>query len=226
MEKAKNKHSMRYVAEEIAKRLESQLPVMRRDLRMLRAISKGLMPLTIHNISLCVEERVYMFIEPTLRLYKSALPKQKKKFGIFKVERTDDEKKIEERITFLEDLLRREHTLYNTQLDEAKEDIKREKKALKEEQEAAAKDGRTLAERPIATLQERIEYFRHVEIDMYEFVFPLVALEGRGIIHPDEQFYEEIDNIRKIAIAIYEEFIPKREQALANAKEILASSTD
>ena len=218
--------NMRYVAENLKKRLEQELPVMRRDLESLKQLPQGITPLSVHNISLCVSERVYLFIEPVLRIYKAVLPKQKRKFGIFKVERTEDEKQIEKRIAFLEDLQRKECLFYNQQLEEAKADIKREKKEFKAAQEAAAKEGKEPPTANIPSLQERIEHFRHIEIDMYEFIFPLVALEGRGAIEVDERYNDEINKMREIAIAIYEEFIPKREKALETAIMVLNSQNE
>lgn len=218
--------NMRYVAKELKERLEKELPIMRRDLESLKALQQGIYPFAVHNISICVYERVYLFIEPTLRLYKAVLPKQRRKFGIIKVDRTEDEKQMEKRIAFLEDILRTEHALYNEQLERAKEDIKREKKEYKEAQAAAAKEGRTLQPLNIPSLQERIEFFKHVEIDMYDFIYPLIALAGRGAIEPNEIYTDEINNMRMIAIRILEEFIPKREAALEAAIKVLNSQTE
>ena len=218
--------NMRYVAEKLKERLEKELPVMRRDLESLTQIQQGLLPLAVHNISLCVNERIYLFIEPVLRTYKEALPKQKRKFGIIPLERTEDEKQMLKRIAFLEDLVRKEHILYNQQLAQAKKDIKDEKKKYKADKEAAAKEGKTIPPMNIPSLQERIEFFKHIEIDMYDFIFPLIVLEGRGVLEPNERYYDEINHIREIAISILEEFIPKREKALETAIQVLNSQNE
>lgn len=218
--------NMRYVAEKLKERLEKELPVMRRDLESLKALSNGLLPLAVHNISLCVNERIYLFIEPVLRTYQETLPKQKYKFGIIPLERTEDEKQMLKRIAFLEDLVRKEHILYNQQLAQAKKDIKDEKKKYKADQEAAAKEGKTIHPMNIPSLQERIEFFKHIEIDMYDFIFPLIALEGRGVLEPNERYYEEINHMREIAISILEEFIPKREKTLETAIQVLNSQNE
>lgn len=227
MENNKPELNMRYTASELKKRLEKEIPAMKQDLESLKKMPQGFTPLTAHNISVCVSERVYLYLEPTLRLYKAALPKQKSKFfGLIKEERTEDEKQMEKRIDFIEDLISREHALYNEQLEDAKADIKAEKKAFKEEQAAAAKEGRTLEERKITPLSERIEHFRHVDVDVYEFIFPLVALANRGVIELDDRFVDECNHMRELAIKIYEEFIPKREKALETCNQILASATE
>lgn len=122
---------------------------------------------------------------------------------------TPNKKEIEKRIIFLEELVRRERTLYNEQLEEAKEDIKREKK--------------THSAGVIAPLKERIDYFRHVEIDMYEFLYPYMILVNRGEIEQDERQIDELRTMRKIAQDILQEFIPKREAALNTCNEILNS---
>jgi len=227
MENNKAELNMRYTASELKKRLENEIPVMKADLVLLTKVAPGFSPMVVHNISLCVPERVYLFLEPTLRLYKAALPNRKSKFfGLIKQERTEDEKQMEKRIDFIEDLISREHALYNEQLEDAKADIKAEKKAFKDEQAAAAKEGRTLAERKITPLSERIEHFRHVEVDVYEFIFPLVSLANRGVIELDDSFVDEYSRMRELAIKIYEEFIPKREKALETCNQILASATE
>ena len=206
---------MRYVALNVKKRLEEQLPVMRHDLDVLKRLQHGLYPIAVHNISLCVEERVYLFIEPVLRMYQAVLPKQKRKMGVFKIERTEDEKQMEKRIVFLDDLLRKEHALYNEQLMQAKADIKREKKEATDEKKA-----------DIPSLQERIEFFRHVDIDMYDFILPLMALEGQGKLETNQQYRDLLNQIREIAIRILEEFIPKREKALETAIQVLNAQTE
>ncbi len=178
----------------------------------------GILPMVVHNISLCVSERVYLFIEPTLLLYKAVLPKRK--LGLFKKSLSDNEKEIEKRISFMDDLLRQELALYNKQLEEAKADIKREKK----EPRRAEKNGNTA--QPIPTLTERIVNFRHVEIDMYEFLYPYMVLVGRGEIEQNEQQIEVLQKMRDIATAILAEFIPKREQALNTCNTILQSDVE
>ena len=78
----------------------------------------------------------------------------------------------------------------------------------------------------ITPLSERIEHFRHVEVDVYEFIFPLVALANRGVIELDDRFVDECNHMRELAIKIYEEFIPKRGKALETCNQILASATE
>lgn len=226
MEKTKSEKqemNMRYTAEQLKQRLEKELPIMRQNFRSLQESGNETffnLPMTVHNISLCVSERAYLFIEPTLRLYKAALPKQKRKWGVLRMERTANEKEIEKRIAFMEKLLKSEFALYNEQLEEAKEDIKREKKAQKE----AEKTGR--GSQSVPSLAERIAYFRHVEVDMYEFLYPYMVLVSRGEIVQNEQQVKELRIMHELATDIYKEFIPKREQTLETCNAILASDVD
>lgn len=221
MESPKNEMNMRYTAEQLKNRLEKELPVMRQNYNSLQNIEGfGILPMVVHNISLCVSERVYLFIEPTLLLYKAILPKRNL-LGLFKKSLSDNEKEIEKRISFMDDLLRQELALYNEQLEEAKADIKREKK----EQRKAEKLGNT-AVHSIPTLAERIVNFRHIEIDMYEFLYPYMALVGRGKIEQNEQQIEALQRMRDIAMTILAEFIPKREQALNTCNTILQSDVE
>lgn len=226
MEKAKSEKremNMRYTAEQLKQRLEKELPIMRQNFRSLQECGNETffnLPMTVHNISLCVSERGHLFIAPTLRLYKAALPKQKRKWGILRTERTTNEKEIEKRIAFMEKLLKSEFALYNEQLEEAKEDIKREKKAQKE----AEKTGR--GSQSVPSLAERIAYFRHVEVDMYEFLYPYMVLVSRGEIVQNEQQVKELRIMHELATDIYKEFIPKREQTLETCNAILASDVD
>lgn len=226
MEKAKSEKqemNMRYTAEQLKQRLEKELPIMRQNFLSLQECGNETffnLPITVHNISLCVSERGHLFIAPTLRLYKAALPKQKRKWGILRTERTANEKEIEKRIAFMEELLKSDFALYNEQLEEAKEDIKREKKAEKE----AEKTGR--GSQSVPSLAERIAYFRHVEVDMYEFLYPYMVLVSRGEIAQNEQQVEELRIMHELATDIYKEFIPKREQALKTCNAILASNVD
>ena len=220
MESPKNEMNMRYTAEQLKKRLEKELPIMRQNYNSLLNIEGfGILPMVVHNISLCVSERVYLFIEPTLLLYKAVLPKRNL-IGLLKRSLSGNEKEIEKRISFMDDLLRKELALYNEQLGEAKADIKREKK----EQRKAEKTGNTA--QPIPTLTERIVNFRHVEIDMYEFLYPYMVLVGRGEIEQNEQQIEILQKIRDIATTILAEFIPKREQALNTCNTILQSDVE
>ncbi len=129
---------------------------------------------------------------------------------------SDNEKEIRKRIIFLDDLLRKEQELYNAQLDEAKSDIKREKAEQKEKASSQA----------VPTLAERAANFRHVEIDIYEFLYPYMALVGRGELTPNEQQTEELWEMHAIARNILEEFIPKREQALETCNTILQSDVE
>ena len=226
MEIAKSKQqelNMRYTAEQLKQRLEKELPIMRQNFRSLQVCGNESffnLPMTVHNISLCVSERAYLFIEPTLRLYKAVLPKQKRKCGLLRTKRTANEKEIEKRIAFMEELLKSEFALRNEQLEEAKEDIEHEKKAQKEAEEA----GR--GSQSIPPLAERIESFRHVEIDMYEFLYPYMVLVSRGEIVQSKQQVEELCQMHKVAIDIYKEFIPKREHALETCNAILASDVN
>lgn len=226
MEKAKSEKremNMRYTAEQLKQRLEKELPIMRQNFRSLQECGNETffnLPMTVHNISLCVSERGHLFIAPTLRLYKAALPKQKRKWGILRTERTTNEKEIEKRIAFMEELLKSELALYNEQLEEAKEDIKREKKAQKAQEEAGH------GSQSIPPLAERIESFRHVEIDMYEFLYPYMVLVSRGEIVQNEQQVEELRKMHTLAIDIYKEFIPKREHTLETCNAILASDVN
>ncbi len=220
MESPKNEMNMRYTAEQLKNRLEKELPIMRQNYNSLQNIEGfGILPMVVHNISLCVSERVYLFIEPTLLLYKAVLPKRNL-LGLLKRSLSDNEKEIEKRISFMDDLLCKELALYNEQLEEAKADIKREKK----EQRKAEKSGNTA--QPIPTLTERIVNFRHVEIDMYEFLYPYMVLVGRGEIEQNEQQIEVLQKMRDIATAILAEFIPKREQALNTCNTILQSDVE
>ena len=226
MEKAKSEKremNMRYTAEQLKQRLEKELPIMRQNFRSLQECGNETffnLPMTVHNISLCVSERGHLFIAPTLRLYKAALPKQKRKWGILRTERTTNEKEIEKRIAFMEELLKSELALYNEQLEEAKEDIKREKKAQKAQEEAGH------GSQSIPPLAERIESFRHVEIDIYEFLYPYMVLVSRGEIVQNEQQVEELRKMHTLAIDIYKEFIPKREHTLETCNAILASDVN
>lgn len=210
MENKTQELGMQYTAAHLKERLQKELPVMRENAVSILNSSNdyiGNLPMIVHNLSICVSERAYLFIEPTLRLYRALLPKQK--WCIRKVVQTPNKKEIEKRIIFLEELVRRERTLYNEQLEEAKEDIKREKK--------------THSAGVIAPLKERIDYFRHVEIDMYEFLYPYMILVNRGEIEQDERQIDELRTMRKIAQDILQEFIPKREAALNTCNEILNS---
>lgn len=226
MEKTKSKKqemNMRYTAEQLKQRLEKELPIMRQNFRSLQECGNDTffnLPMTVHNISLCVSERGHLFIAPTLRLYKAALPKQKRKWGVLRMERTANEKEIEKRIAFMEELMKSEFALYNEQLEEAKADIKREKKAQKEAEEAGH------GSQYVPSLAERREYFRHVEVDMYEFLYPYMVLVSRGEIVQNEQQVEELRIMHELAIDIYREFIPKREQTLKTCNAILASNVD
>lgn len=220
MESPKNEMNMRYTAEQLKNRLEKELPIMRQNYNSLQNIEGfSILPMVVHNISLCVSERVYLFIEPTLLLYKAVLPKRNL-LGLLKRSLSGNEKEIEKRISFMDDLLRKELALYNEQLEEAKADIKREKK----EQRKAEKTGNTA--QPIPTLTERIVNFRHVEIDMYEFLYPYMVLVGRGEIEQNEQQIEVLQKMRDIATAILAEFIPKREQTLNTCNTILQSDVE
>lgn len=220
MESPKNEMNMRYTAEHLKNRLEKELPIMRQNYNSLQNIEGfGILPMVVHNISLCVSERVYLFIEPTLLLYKAVLPKRNL-LGLLKGSLSDNEKEIKKRISFMDDLLRQELALYNEQLEEAKADIKREKK----EQRKAEKTGNTV--QSIPTLAERIVNFRHIEIDMYEFLYPYMALVGRGEIEQNEQHIEALQKMRDIAKTILAEFIPKREQALNTCNTILQSDVE
>lgn len=220
MESPKNEMNMRYTAEQLKNRLEKELPIMRQNYNSLQNIEGfSILPMVVHNISLCVSERVYLFIEPTLLLYKALLPKRNL-LGLLKRSLSGNEKEIEKRISFMDDLLRKELALYNEQLEEAKADIKREKK----EQRKAEKTGNTA--QPIPTLTERIVNFRHVEIDMYEFLYPYMVLVGSGEIEQNEQQIEVLQKMRDIATAILAEFIPKREQALNTCNTILQSDVE
>ena len=212
--------NMRYTAEQLKARLHDELPIMRTNYYSLSNSKDETffnLPMTVHNISLCVSERAYLFIEPTLRLFKAILPKQKSKFWLSRVKRTDNEMEIEKRISFMEELLKSENALYNEQLEEAKEDIKREKKAQKEAGHGS---------QSIPSLAERMESFRHVEIDMYEFLYPYMVLVSRGEIVQNEQQVEELRIMHELATDIYKEFIPKREQTLETCNAILASDVD
>ena len=220
MESPKNEMNMRDTAEQLKNRLEKELPIMRQNYNSLQNIEGfSILPMVVHNISLCVSERVYLFIEPTLLLYKAVLPKRNL-LGLLKRSLSGNEKEIEKRISFMDDLLRKELALYNEQLEEAKADIKREKK----EQRKAEKTGNTA--QPIPTLTERIVNFRHVEIDMYEFLYPYMVLVGRGEIEQNEQQIEVLQKMRDIATAILAEFIPKREQTLNTCNTILQSDVE
>ena len=220
MESPKNEMNMRYTAEQLKNRLEKELPIMRQNYNSLQNIEGfSILPMVVHNISLCVSERVYLFIEPTLLLYKAVLPKRNL-LGLLKRSLSGNEKEIEKRISFMDDLLRKELALYNEQLEEAKADIKREKK----EQRKAEKTGNTA--QLIPTLTERIVNFRHVEIDMYEFLYPYMVLVGRGEIEQNEQQIEVLQKMRDIATAILDEFIPKREQTLNTCNTILQSDVE
>ncbi len=220
MESPKNEMNMRYTAEQLKNRLENELPIMRQNYNSLQNIEGfGILPMVVHNISLCVSERVYLFIEPTLFLYKAVLPKRNL-LGLLKGSLSDNEREIKKRISFMDDLLRKELALYNEQLEEAKADIKREKK----EQRKAEKTGNTV--QSIPTLAERIVNFRHIEIDMYEFLYPYMVLVGRGEIEQNEQQIEVLQKMRDIATAILAEFIPKREQALNTCNTILQSDVE
>jgi hypothetical protein len=210
-ESKKQEMDMRYTAEQLKARLVKELPIMRQNHTSLVKHTEGILfslPMIIHNISLCVSERVYLFIEPTLRLYKTLLPKHR--LGVFK-KLSNNEKEIEKRITFLEDLVNKEHALYNEQLDEAKADIKREKKNAKDDAQ------------PIIPLSERIESFRHIEIDMYEFLYPYMVLVTRGEIEQTEQQLDELHKMQQIALSILTEFIPKREKTLVTCNTVLSS---
>lgn len=226
MEKAKSEKqemNMRYTAEQLKARLYDELPIMRTNYYTLLNSKEETffsLPMTVHNISLCVSERAYLFIEPTLRLFKAILPKQKRKLGLLRVGAYCQRKEIEKRIAFMEELLKSENSLYNEQLEEAKEDIKREKKAQKEAEEAGH------GSQSIPPLAERIESFRHVEIDMYEFLYPYMVLVSRGEIVQSEQQVEELRKMHKLAIDIYKEFIPKREHTLETCNAILASDVN
>ncbi len=226
MEIAKSKPqelNMRYTAEQLKERLQKELPIMRQNYHSLLNTQTETffnLPMTVHNISLCVSERAYLFIKPTLRLYKAALPRQKRKLGLLRVKRTANEKEIEKRIAFMEELLKNEFALYNEQLEEAKEDIKREKKAQKEAEEAGC------GCQSVPPLAERVDSFRHVEIDMYEFLYPYMVLVSRGEIVQNEQQVEELRKMHTLAIDIYKEFIPKRENALETCNAILASDVN
>lgn len=226
MEKAKSEKqemNMRYTAEQLKQRLEKELPIMRQNFRSLQERGDETffnLPITVHNISLCVSERGHLFIAPTLRLYKASLPKQKRKWGILRMERTANEKEIEKRIAFMENLLKSEFALYNEQLEEAKEDIKHEKEAQKEA-EKAGHDSQF-----VPSLSKRIEYFRHVEVDMYEFLYPYMVLVSRGEIVQSEEQIKELRLMHELTIDIYKEFIPKREHALETCNAILASNVD
>ncbi len=214
MEKVKDEMNMRYTAAQLKKRLESELPIMRQNYRSLQNTQDlGIVPMIVHNLSLCVSERGYLFIEPTLRLYKAMLPKRK--LRLFTT-LSDNEKEIRKRIIFLDDLLRKEHELYNAQLDEAKADIKREKAEQKEKAPSQA----------VPTLAERAANFRHVEIDIYEFLYPYMVLVGRGELTPNKQQTEELQKMHAIARDILGEFIPKREQALETCNTILQSDVE
>ena len=215
--------NIRYTAEQLKARLHDELPIMRTNYYSLSNSKDETffsLPITVHNISLCVSERAYLFIEPTLRLFKAILPKQKRKFWLSRVKRTDNEREIEKRIAFMEELLKSENALYKEQLEEAKEDIKREKKAQKAQEEAGH------GSQSIPPLAERIESFRHVEIDMYEFLYPYMVLVSRGEIVQNEQQVEELRKMHTLAIDIYKEFIPKREHTLETCNAILASDVN
>lgn len=212
MEKTQGKKQgmdMRYTAEQLKARLEKELPIMRQNNHSLQNSDNDMfynLPLIVHNISLCVGERVYLFIEPTLRLYKAVLLHKRR----FLAKQSGNEKEIEKRISFLEDLVSKEQILYNEQLDEAKEDIKREK---------TEKDNA----QSVASLSERIENFRHIEIDMYEFLYPYMILVTRGEIKQDEKQLNELRKMRDTALSILAEFIPKREKTLETCNTILIS---
>lgn len=202
---------MHYTAEQLKTRLEKELPIMRQNLASLEAHDDGVLfrlPMAIHNISICVSERVFLFIEPTLKLYKMALPE--KVLGIFKQSLTDDEKEIEKRVAFMEELLSKERRLYNKQLEEAKADIKREKK------EATDKT-------KVADLHDRIEAFSHVEVDMYEFLYPYMMLVIQGKIEYGEEQKEQLNIMRELALYVFRSTIPKREVALDTCNKVLAS---
>lgn len=216
MESPKNEMNMRYTAAQLKKRLESELPIMRQNYKSLQNIEGfSIVPMVVHNISLCVSERVYLFIEPTLRLYKTLLPKRK--LGLFRKTVSDNEKEIQKRIDFLTDILEKETALYNEQIEDAKADIKKEKMA----QKASKTSGQQ-----IPSLAERIANFRHVEIDMYEFLFPYMVLVSRGEIEQKEPQIDELQKMHDIALSILNEFIPKREQALKTCDTILQSDVE
>ncbi len=212
---------MRYTAEQLKSRLEKELPIMRQNYKSLqRTEDFSIVPMAVHNISLCVSERVYLFIKPTIRLYEAMLPKRGF-LGAFSKSLSDNEKEIKKRIAFLNDILRQELALYNEQLEEAQEDIKREKK----EQKKAAKEGKTAVQQ-VPPLLDRVANFRHIEVDMYEFLYPYMVLVSRGEIEPNEQQIEEMQKMHDIALAILREFIPKREQALETCNTILQSDVE
>lgn len=212
MENNKPVLDMHYTAEQLKKRLEKELPIMRQNLASLESDDDGVLfrlPMAVHNISLCVSERVYLFIEPTIKLYKMALPE--KVLGIFKQSLTADEKEIEKRVAFMEELLSKERRLYNKQLEEAKADIKREKKDATDKTK-------------VATLRDRIEAFRHVEVDMYEFLYPYMMLVVRGEIEFGDEQREVLRGMRNSALYIFRSTIPKRETALETCNKVLTSS--
>lgn len=212
MENNKPVLDMHYTAEQLKERLEKELPIMRQNLASLESDDDGVLfrlPMAVHNISLCVSERVYLFIEPTLKLYKMALPK--KILGIFKQSLTADEKEIEKRVAFMEELLSKERRLYNKQLEEAKADIKREKKDATDKTK-------------IATLRDRMEAFSHVEVDMYEFLLPYMMLVVQGKIEFGDEQKELLNVMRNLALYIFRTTIPKRETTLDTCNKVLASN--
>ena len=207
----KKELSVRTTATQLKARLEAELPIMRGDYNKLVAMDDSTLlslPMILHNLSVCVTERVFIFIEPMLDLYKESRPRKR---GMFRMRKSDNERHMDERIKFLKELMEREDAMFDKQMEMAREDIRREKKQVKD------KDAH------IPTLSERIPFFTHVEFDLYEFLFPYVIMVTRGDLEYGEPQMNTLRTIRARALNILEEFIPKREKALETCNKILES---
>lgn len=189
---------MTYTATNLKARLEKEIPILKGNYATLsdNPTNYYSLPLTIHNICLCVGERAYMFIRPTIDLYTLMSND---------LQGTDKEE-VTKRLEFLRKLEKDEDNLYSDQLTSAMADIEQEIKDNKEE---------------VPTIDERIEYFQHIELNLYEFIYPFFYLVKNGTIALTEDYTAILNELVKLSLGILKEFIPKRETALQTCNTVL-----
>jgi len=202
-----NNDLYRRSVESTKERLEKELPIMRQNLETLKANEENynVLAMTIHNIAVILSEEIYRFFDPILSLWKSNHIKRSLWKRITNAEPTIVEADTERVYEVLDEVISKEHTIYNQQLEYAKKERKKAKKA--------GEDVRPLAE-DIAT-------FQHVEYDPSDIVarFWLLVVKGKIEVNEDHLYY--LKQLYSLCVEVLEKYIPLREEALERCNQLL-----